>query len=93
MKAVTNTLRARVAFLTSFALAFVLLALWSTAAFAQSREDQYGSPTDPVEHATRASDALSVLPETGGPMIVLVGAALILVGTGLAIVGRRTGRR
>jgi len=79
----------RVANLTGFAFASVLLLLWSTAAYAQSREDQYGSPTDPVDHVSRASGTLSVLPDTGGPLILLIGVAFVVAGAGLAIVGRR----
>lgn len=80
----------RVAHLTSFALVAVLLLLWSTAAYAQSREDQYGSPTDSVDHVSQAaSGTLSVLPDTGGPLILFVGVAFVVAGAGLAIVGRR----
>ena len=79
----------RVAHLAGFAIATVLLLLWSTAAYAQSREDQYGSPTDAVDHASQASGTLSVLPDTGGPLILLIGVAFVVAGAGLAIVGRR----
>lgn len=80
----------RVAHLTSFALVAVLLLLWSTAAYAQSREDQYGSPTDSVDHVSQAaSGTLNVLPDTGGPLILFVGVAFVVAGAGLAIVGRR----
>jgi hypothetical protein len=83
----------RLAQLASFVLAVVLSLLWSTAAYAQSREDQYGSPTDPVDHVNRVSDTLGVLPDTGGPLILLAGVALVVVGAGMALVGRRGGRR
>lgn len=80
----------RVAYLTSFAFMSVLLLLWSTAAYAQSREDQYGSPTDSVDHVSQAaSSTLSVLPDTGGPLILFIGVAFVVAGAGLAIVGRR----
>lgn len=81
--------RLKTAQLASFVLAIVLLLLWNTAAYAQSREDQYGSPTDPVDHVNRASDTLSVLPDTGGPLILLAGVALVVVGAGMALFGRR----
>ena len=80
----------RVAHLTSFTFVSVLLLLWSTAAYAQSREDRYGSPTDSVDHVSQAtSGTLSVLPDTGGPLILFIGVALVVAGAGLAIVGRR----
>ena len=85
--------RLRIAQLASFVLAVVLLLLWSTAAYAQSREDQYGSPTDPVDHVNRVSGTLGVLPETGGPLILLVGVALGVGGAGRARGGRWGGRR
>jgi hypothetical protein len=71
----------RVAHLTSFTFVSVLLLLWSTAAYAQSREDQYGSPTDSVDHVSQAaSGTLSVLPDTGGPLILFIGVAFIVAG-------------
>jgi hypothetical protein len=79
----------RVAHLTGFVFATVSLLLWNTAAYAQSREDQYGSPTDPVDHVSQASGTLSVLPDTGGPLILLIGVAFVVAGAGLAIVGSR----
>lgn len=88
-----NTTRARIARLVSLVFVSVSWILCSSAAYAQSREDQYGSPTGPVEHANRAAETLGVLPDTGGPLILLVGAAFVLAGTGLALVGRRMGRR
>lgn len=88
-----RSVRLRVAYVASFAFTSALLLLWSTVAYAQSREDQYGSPTDAVDHASRVSDTLGVLPDTGGPLILLVGGALVVVGTGMALVGRWGGRR
>lgn len=85
MRQRARSVRLRTAQLASFVLASALLLLWSTAAYAQSREDQYGSPTDPVDQAGRVSDTLSVLPDTGGPLILLVGGALIVAGTGLSL--------
>jgi len=89
----TRSAHHRIAQLASFMLAFGLLLLWSTVAYAQSREGQYGSPTDPVDHASRVSDTLSVLPDTGGPLVLFVGAALIVAGTSMALVRRRAGHR
>ncbi len=83
----------RVAHVTGFVVVSILSLLWSTAAYAQSREDQYGSPTGPVGDVGRALDTLGVLPETGGPLILLAGTALVVVGTGMALVSRRNGRR
>lgn len=83
----------RVAPLAGFVAVTILSLLWSTAAYAQSREDQYGSPTGPVDHVGRVLDTLGVLPETGGPLILFVGTALVVVGTGMALVSRRNGRR
>ncbi len=87
----TRSARLKVARLTGFVLTSLMLLLWSTAAYAQSREDQYGSPTDSVDSANRVSDTLSVLPDTGGPLILIVGVALIIVGTGVTL-ARRIGR-
>lgn len=84
--------RRGVAWLSGLVFASVAVLLWSAVAHAQSREDQYGSPTDPVDSAGRAAESLSVLPETGGPMILLVGGALIVAGTALSLL-RHTGRR
>ena len=86
-----RSLDLRVAYITGFAVASVLLLLWNTAAYAQSREDQYGSPADPVDSADRVSGTLSVLPDTGGPLLLIVGVALVVVGTGVTLV-RRIGR-
>jgi hypothetical protein len=61
----------RVAHVAGFVVVSILSLLWSTAAYAQSREDQYGSPTGPVDYVGRALDTLGVLPETGGPLILL----------------------
>ena len=74
-----------------FTLAFFVLPFWSTVAYAQSREDQYGSPTDALESANRVSDTLSVLPDTGEPLLQIVGVAMVVVGTGVTLV-RRNGR-
>jgi len=87
----TRSARFKAAQLLSFALASLMLLLWTTAAYAQSREDQYGSPTDPVDSANRVSDTLSVLPDTGGPLLLIVGVALVVVGTGVTL-ARRVGR-
>ena len=81
----TRSVRLRIAQLASFVLVFASLLLWSTVAYAQSREGQYGSPTDPVDHAGRVSDTLSVLPDTGGPLVLLVGVALMVAGTSVAL--------
>ena len=89
----TESSRFRIAHLAGLVLAVVVLLMWSTVAYAQSREDQYGSPTDPVDHVNRVTDTLGVLPETGGPLILLAGIALVVVGAGMALVGRRGGRQ
>ena len=89
----TESPRFRIAHLAGLVLAVVVLLMWSTVAYAQSREDQYGSPTDPVDHVNRVTDTLGVLPETGGPLILLAGIALVVVGAGMALVGRRGGRQ
>ncbi|QIN84387.1 LPXTG cell wall anchor domain-containing protein [Rubrobacter tropicus] len=89
----TRFARLKAVHLAGLFLASTLLLLWSTAAYAQSREGQYGSPTDTVDHASRVSGTLSVLPDTGGPLILFVGAALIVTGTGIALVRRRAGYR
>ena len=97
----------RVALSAGSALAALLLALyWSTLSLAQSREDQYGSPTDPIDPVGSASgsmsgssggsmsDVVGVLPDTGGPFVLFIGAALILTGTGVALFrGRRADRQ
>jgi hypothetical protein len=89
----TKSLRPRVAQTVTCFSAVVLLLFWNTGAYAQSREDQYGPPTGPVDHVNRASDVLNVLPDTGGPLILLVGVALVVVGAGMALVGRQNGRK
>ena len=92
----TRTARPRAARLMSFTLAFFLMLLWSTGAYAQSREDQYGSPTDPVEDPAAgqvASGTLGVLPDTGGPSLLFAGTSFVVVATGVALVSRRNGRR
>jgi hypothetical protein len=104
----TRTARPRAARLMSFTLAFFLMLLWSTGAYAQSREDQYGSPTAPVDPPAGqvasgtsgvgpggqvASGTLGVLPDTGGPSLLFAGTSLLVLGTGAALVGRRNGRR
>jgi LPXTG-motif cell wall-anchored protein len=72
-----------------FVLAALAMLACSTIANAQSREDQYGSPTDPVQFGNTASGAFGVLPETGGPLILFVGAALIIAGTAVILLLRR----
>jgi LPXTG-motif cell wall-anchored protein len=73
-----------------FVLAALPMLAYGTIANAQSREDQYGSPTDPVEFGNTASGALGVLPETGGTLILFVGAALIIAGTAVILLRRRS---
>jgi LPXTG-motif cell wall-anchored protein len=77
------------AWFVGFVLAALVMLACSTIANAQSREDQYGSPTDPVEFGHTASGTLGVLPETGGPLILFVGAALIIAGTAVTLLRRR----
>lgn len=93
MARTTRTARLRAAQWASFTLTSLMALLWSTAAYAQSREGQYGSPTDPVDHVGQVSDTLSVLPDTGGPLVLFVGGALIVAGTSVALLRRRAGHR
>ena len=79
----TNQIRLGARF-AGFVLAVLAMLVRGPAAHAQSREDQYGSPTD---SADLAGDALGVLPDTGGSLIPLVGA-LVFTGTGVVLVHR-----
>ena len=85
----TRSARLKIAHMASIVLAFVFLLFCNAVVHPQSREDQYGSPTEPVDHVNRAADVLSVLPETGGPLILFAGVALVAVGAGMILVGRR----
>ncbi|QIN84380.1 hypothetical protein GBA63_18335 [Rubrobacter tropicus] len=89
MSAIQSHLGAR---LSGCAFAILTMLVLAASAQAQSREGQYGSPTDTMDHASRVSGTLSVLPDTGGPLILFVGAALIVTGTGIALVRRCAGR-
>lgn len=72
-----------------FTLSVMAMLLWTTAAYAQSAKDQYGSPTEP---SGPLADALGVLPDTGGPLLLLIAGMLIVGGTGLALLRGRGGR-
>lgn len=64
----------------------LLMLVWTTAAYAQSAGDQYGSPTKPVGPIAHV---VSVLPDTGGPTLLVVAGVLVVGGTGLALLRRR----
>lgn len=82
MKSINQTrLNARFA---GFVLAVLAMLVLGTTAHGQSREGQYGPPTD---SGNVAGHALGVLPDTGGPLIPLVGA-LVFTGTGVVLVRR-----
>ena len=71
-------------------IAVMFMLIWATAAYAQSADDQYGSPTEssgPVAHA------VNVLPDTGGPLLLVAGGVLVIGGTGVALVRRQVRRQ
>lgn len=72
--------------LVGVGLALVVMLIWATAAYAQSADDQYGSPTESKGPVARA---MSVLPDTGGPLLLVAGGAFVVGGTGVALVRRR----
>jgi hypothetical protein len=64
----------------------MLMLVYASVAFAQSADDQFGSPVNPVDPVDPAVNAISVLPDTGGPLLLLsIGGALIMGGVGLAL--------
>ncbi len=66
-----------------FAVPPVMMLVCATVAFAQSADDQNGSPTDPVRPVV---DVVGVLPDTSGPLLILlVGSVLGVAGAGLAV--------
>ena len=69
-----------------------LILVCATVAFAQSADDQYGSPVDPVRPAVAA---IGVLPDTGGPLsLLIIGGLLVFAGAVLAVRSRiSSGRR
>lgn len=74
-----------------FTLSIILMLVCATVAYAQTAEDQYGSPTDTVDPV---GDVLGVLPDTGGPLLLLAaGGVLVVAGIGLAIRRRSASRR
>jgi hypothetical protein len=78
-EALFGTVRAAV----GLTLPTMLMLVYASVAFAQPADDQYGSPVDPVDPAV---NAVSVLPDTGGPLLLLsIGAALFVAGVGLAL--------
>ena len=73
--------------IVGFALVVAFTVLWAAVALAQgSSGDQYGAPTGP---SGVVGGAVSVLPETGGPLLILAIAGLALSSTGLALLRRR----
>ncbi len=74
-----------------FALVVALTLLWAAVALAEgSSGNQYGAPTGPQGIV---GGALSVLPSTGGPLLIVAIAGLALTCTGLALLRLRAGRR
>jgi LPXTG-motif cell wall-anchored protein len=70
-----------------FALVVAFTLLWAAVALAEgSSGDQYGAPTGP---SGVVSGAVSVLPETGGPLLIVAIAGLALTSTGLVLLRRR----
>jgi LPXTG-motif cell wall-anchored protein len=73
--------------IVGFALLMAFTVLWAAVALADgSSGDQYGAPTGP---SGVVGEAVSVLPETGGPLLILAIAGLALSSTGLALLRRR----
>ena len=72
--------------IVGFALVVAFTLLWAAVALAQgSSGDQYGAPTGP----SGVGEAVSVLPETGGPLLILAIVGLALSSAGLALLRRR----
>jgi LPXTG-motif cell wall-anchored protein len=73
--------------IVGFALVMAFTLLWAAVALAQgSSGDQYGAPTGP---SGVVGEAVSVLPETGGPLLIFAIVGLALTTTGLALLRRR----
>ena len=73
--------------IVGFALVVAFTVLWAAVALAQgSSGDQYGAPTGP---SGVVGQAVGVLPETGGPLLIFAIAGLALTSTGLALLRRR----
>jgi LPXTG-motif cell wall-anchored protein len=73
--------------IVGFALVMAFTLLWAAVALAEgSSGDQYGAPTGP---SGVVGGAVSVLPETGGPLLIFAIAGLALTTTGLALLRRR----
>jgi LPXTG-motif cell wall-anchored protein len=73
--------------IVGFALVVAFTLIWAAVALAEgSSGDQYGAPTGP---SGVVGEAVSVLPETGGPLLILAIAGLALTTTGLALLRRR----
>ena len=72
--------------IVGFALVVAFTLLWAAVALADgSSGDQYGAPTGP----SGVGGAVSVLPETGGPLLILALVGLALSSAGLALLRRR----
>ncbi len=73
--------------MVGLALVVAFTVLWAAVALAEgSSGDQYGAPTGP---SGVVGQAVGVLPETGGPLLILAIAGLALSSTGLALLRRR----
>ncbi len=73
--------------IVGFAPVVAFTVLWAAVALAEgSSGDQYGAPTGPSDVV---GGAVSVLPETGGPLLILAIAGLALTSAGLALLRRR----
>jgi hypothetical protein len=77
--------------IVGFALVVAFTVLWAAVALAQgSPGDQHGAPTGP---SGVVGGAVSVLPETGGTILLLAIAGLALSSTGLALLRLRFSSR
>jgi LPXTG-motif cell wall-anchored protein len=73
--------------IVGFALVVAFTVLWAAVALAEgSSGDQYGAPTGP---SGVVGEAVGVLPETGGPLLIFAIVALALTSTGLTLLRRR----
>jgi hypothetical protein len=73
--------------IVGFALLVAFTVLWAAVALAQgSSGDQVGAPTRPSDVV---GGAVSVLPETAGPLLIFAIAGLALSSTGLALLRLR----
>jgi LPXTG-motif cell wall-anchored protein len=73
--------------IVGFALVVAFTLLWAAVALAEgSSGDQHGAPTRP---SGVVGGAVGVLPETGGPLLILAILGLALSSTGLTLLRRR----